>query len=433
MRRICGTVAVVLLVLAVCEPATARTVRVAPAARAHAKFVFRLTSLRGKAPDAVSGRVLVGGKSRRELSRKTVRRAIRRGRIVLHIRGTGGHRIRLAMVMDERRPSRPGNLQATTTAGGATLTWNAAGDDVGIARYMISRDGRGVATAEAAARSWSDAGLQPGRSYRYAVRAIDRAGNSSSSATTSVNVPAAGVVQAPSVTPSPSGQPIPATDLPGWQLRFSDDFTTNVPLGSFPTAVASRWRAYQDRTDTSGRGLYAPDQVLSVHDGVLDWWMHSVQGQPLVAAALPQMARQTYGRYAVRFRSDSLPGYKVAWLLWPDGGTWPQDGEIDYPEGDLDSTFCGFVHHQGATTGDDQDAFCNLGSFTPWHTAVTEWSPGLVQFFLDGQLVGSTTTRVPSGPMFWVLQSETALGGPAPSAATSGHILLDWAVAWSRG
>jgi beta-glucanase (GH16 family) len=224
---------------------------------------------------------------------------------------------------------------------------------------------------------------------------------------------------------------MPGGDLPGWRLRFADDFTTDVPTGAFPAAVASRWSAYQDRADTSGRGLYAPDHVLSQHDGLLDWHMRTLQGQPMVSAALPMRgAAQSYGRYAVRFRSDPLPGYKVAWLLWPTG-SWPGDGEIDFPEGDLDSSFCGYVHHQGATSGTDQDAFCGLGVFSTWHTAVIEWSPGLVELILDGRVVGRTTDRVPSGPMFWVLQSETSLGA-APSPSTSGHILLDWAVMWSR-
>jgi len=39
-----------------------------------------------------------------------------------------------------------------------------------------------------------------------------------------------------------------------------------------------------------------------------------------------------YGRYAIHFKADPVPGYKTSWLLWPDSEKWPQDGEIDFPE-----------------------------------------------------------------------------------------------------
>jgi hypothetical protein len=34
----------------------------------------------------------------------------------------------------------------------------------------------------------------------------------------------------------------------------------------------------------------------------------------------------------VRFKTDSMHGYKGAWLLWPASEVWPRDGEIDFPE-----------------------------------------------------------------------------------------------------
>ena len=63
-------------------------------------------------------------------------------------------------------------------------------------------------------------------------------------------------------------------------------------------------------------------------------------------------------------------GYKTAWLLWPRSEVWPRDGEIDFPEGDLDSTIHGFVHRQGATSGSDQYAVSTSATYTSWHTAV---------------------------------------------------------------
>ena len=146
----------------------------------------------------------------------------------------------------------------------------------------------------------------------------------------------------------------------------------------------------------------------------------------------PQAPRnQLYGRYAVQFKTDSMHGYKGAWLMWPTSEVWPQDGEIDFPEGDFDSTFNAYMHRQGATSGSDQDAFSTSSRWTDWHTAVTEWTPTSVQFLLDGVVIGTSRSRIPNTPMRWVIQNETTLNGFAPSDSVSGHVLIDWVAVWS--
>jgi len=261
--------------------------------------------------------------------------------------------------------------------------------------------------------------------YTYIVRAVDSAGNWSRRSN-------AATVTVPAIAPR-GPDDVPIGDLPGWTQIFADDFQTNVPLGSFPAAVSGTWWAYLDGwKDTSQHGTYFPSRVVSLHDGMMDVWLHTEGGQHLVAAlgpSLPGATAQRYGRYAVRFRADPLPFYKTAWLLWPASGNWPHDGEIDFPEGDLDTGICGFVHHQGATTGSDQDAFnCPFARYDAWHVAVIEWTANAVRFLLDGQVVGTSTSRIPNTPMTWVLQTETAdpMHGGEPSDDTEGHILIDW-------
>lgn len=242
-------------------------------------------------------------------------------------------------------------------------------------------------------------------------------------------------------TPSPSGQPCPKGDLPGWRQIFVDDFDTPVPLGSFPAAVSAKWNAYPyPWQDTSKNGLYHPEKVVSIHDGMMDLYLHTetVDGRarPLVSVPYPNIGPKLYGRYAVRFKADRLPGYKTAWLLWPASDVWPRDGEIDFPEGDLDATICGFMHRQNGVDGGDQEWALSGKSYADWHTAVIEWSPGRCAFYLDGQLITNAsggksewTARVPSTPMQWVLQTETALEG-GPANATQGHVLIDWVSVW---
>jgi beta-glucanase (GH16 family) len=170
---------------------------------------------------------------------------------------------------------------------------------------------------------------------------------------------------------------------------------------------------------------------------VLNMFIHSEGGKRLVSAPIPKVTGagsfgQLYGRYAVRFRADALPRYKTAWLLWPDSGRWPGDGEIDFPEGDLDDTIKGYVHRQGGSSGSDQVRFPTTARYPDWHTAIIEWTPGKVVFILDGQVIGQTTSRVPSTAMHWVLQTETALKGGAPSPSTQGNVQVDWVAVWAR-
>ena len=262
----------------------------------------------------------------------------------------------------------------------------------------------------------------------------------SMSAATNAGPPAT-TVSSPTPQPAPSSatvssEALPVGDLPGWEQVFVDDFATPVPAGAFPAAVATAWSAYPPSwRDTSGRGQYATD-IISVHDGLLDIHLQTRDGVPRVAAPGPRLGTtqlrgsQAYGRYAVRFRADPVPGFKTAWLLWPSSEQWPRDGEIDFPEGDLTGTIGAYLHHQGATTGRDQAHFSTQSRYGTWHTAVIEWRPGSCEFFLDGTSIGRTTTRVPDTAMRWVLQTETSLSGQGPPANAEGHVLIDWVAIW---
>jgi hypothetical protein len=230
---------------------------------------------------------------------------------------------------------------------------------------------------------------------------------------------------------------MPSTDLPGWRLVFNDDFDTSVERGAFPGAVAPKWGAYPGSwRDTSKNGAYSPE-IVSFHDGSMDIYLHTRDGVPQVAAPVPLLpgARgwpgQLYGRYAVRFRADPVVGYKTAWLLWPVSDAWPRDGEIDFPEGDLSGTISAFMHRQGATSGSDQDIFRTNESYADWHTAVIEWTPERVEFYLDGRSIGTATSRIPDTAMRWVIQTETVLGGAKPDDSAHGNVYLDWVAIWA--
>jgi hypothetical protein len=224
----------------------------------------------------------------------------------------------------------------------------------------------------------------------------------------------------------PDDSSMPVGDLPGWRQVFTEDFDQDVPLGSFPGDVyGARWGGYEGIQDTAEQGTYSNRRVVSVRDGVLDMYLRTEGDTPLVAAPTPhvdgQWGGQLYGRYSVRFRADPVDGYKTAWLLWPDSNEWAE-GEIDFPEGELDGEMYAAnlkVGHPGVfdlkTDG--------LASYQSWHIATTEWTPDGVTFYLDGEKVGFSDVS-PSTPMHWVLQTETAFDKPPVSSA--GHVEVDW-------
>lgn len=228
------------------------------------------------------------------------------------------------------------------------------------------------------------------------------------------------------------GAALPTADVGPWKHLFSEDFATNVAPGGFlrSPAYANRWAAYERFNDTRGIGRYSLANV-SVAGGILNVHLSTVQGVPMVAALVPlpfgRWGGTTYGRYSVRFRADSLPGYKTSWLLWPDSNRWAE-GEIDFPEGNLDETIFAFNHQ----VGDPQvnTLIRDTGvKYTGWHTATVEWLPGSVTYFLDGRVVG-ISKESPRTPMHVVLQTETSR---RPAAATAGNVQIDWISLWRYG
>jgi hypothetical protein len=225
--------------------------------------------------------------------------------------------------------------------------------------------------------------------------------------------------------PSASGGDMPVGDLDGWTQVFAEDFTIDVALGSWPGPYASTWDSYIDGPDTAKVGWWDATKTVSVSEGMADYYLHSEDGTPQCAAILPRLPAQIYGRYEVRFLVEpGLTDWASAWLLWPDDDGWPDHGEMDWPEGGLTGTMKGNMHYANPDGGQDQ--FDSGVAFASgWHTATTEWLPGSVTYYLDGDVIGTSTEQVSTYPMHWVLQSETSYGA---KPTTSGHIKIDWAV-----
>jgi len=233
-----------------------------------------------------------------------------------------------------------------------------------------------------------------------------------------------------------------------YALEGLDTFTKAAPLGSFASSNPDRvvyrgdhgmaWTEYPDgwpSTYSAGRAEgYQPSTVLSVHNGVLDFSLHSdSHGNPVGAdpSPLPGGKRyQTYGAWSlcekvVPADSHRLDDFHQASLLWPqDSNKW-QSAESDYPEADLDALDFSSFSHWGVSG--EQDVFSVQSvepNFDPtqWHVYTQTWGPGFRSYYIDGLLVGTSTSQVWSGPERWQLQIE-------PSGVTdgdSGHVYVKW-------
>nr|WP_221381650.1 cellulase family glycosylhydrolase [Actinoplanes polyasparticus] len=83
---------------------------------------------------------------------------------------------------DTAAPSVPGQPTATAvTATGATLSWAASTDNVGVTAYDVLRDGSVVATVSGT--TYNATGLTASTAYTFSVRARDAAGNVSAAST----------------------------------------------------------------------------------------------------------------------------------------------------------------------------------------------------------------------------------------------------------
>lgn len=254
-----------------------------------------------------------------------------------------------------------------------------------------------------------------------------------------------------------------------YALEGMDTFTTDAPLGSFAqTSIGYSdanalpvvytgdhgmgWTEYPDGwastytqppySPTVYEG-YEPSTVQSVHDGVLDFALHDdANGYPVGAdpSPLPGGNRyQIYGAWSFCERivpadSSNLADFHQAPLLWPENRNDYPSAESDFPEADLDAApspagpwWSAYAHY--ATTGgqDTQDAYAIAAAVpdfdpTQWHAYTQTWGPGFRSYYVDGQLVGTSTDQVWQGPERWQLQVEPSVAG----GSGTGHVYVKW-------
>ena len=237
----------------------------------------------------------------------------------------------------------------------------------------------------------------------------------------------------PGTTP-PAPTSAPAASEPGTgttgsgAFAYVEEFMTPVAQGQWPSngrgpSAYPNYLTYADGTSDK----YYPSQVLSVHDGMLEWDVHDSMG----AAVLPfGYDGFTYGTYTVRMRTDRFPGYHIAFLLWPNTDKWTH--ELDGPEGETSTS-----NPYPAVLQSTNPVRFAPAQTTPvpkswndpvFHNYTWQWGPDFVAFYQDGVQVTRVTTNVPREGMHPVLQvefSNTLSEGQKPDPSVSGHVQVD--------
>lgn len=274
----------------------------------------------------------------------------------------------------------------------------------------------------------------------------------------------------PPPDPDPGGGPSPGrTDLPLYTLVFDENFDRPCAEGTFLQAAnyGNRFFTYADGSpDTYGKAnpgtsMYnsrilsvgpssdpSVGNVMKIRQRIgTDDPRTQYNNRPWGSPPIPKFPGRTgwpwngqrYGRYEARFRlATAVPGYKMAWELWPDSENWPPDGEIDYPEVTYINssgqwgTIIGWMHRQDASSGSDQDPIRSNAQVNTWHTMALEWRPNFCRPILDGVALTTITSRVPNTSMHWIMQCETNLpGGTRPSGTGVCTLEVDYVSCWA--
>ena len=191
-----------------------------------------------------------------------------------------------------------------------------------------------------------------------------------------------------------------------WTLEGQDDFTKPPRSGRLPPVTGAP--CY---TGDHGHGVvgvrrrgdfhlqrrrhgYEPRVVQSVHDGVLDWYLHDYKGprcrptrrrSPGATSTRRTVASRSARNSSRPTRTDSTTSIRRSCFGQQNDGDY-QSAESDFPEGHLsDTSFNAFAHYGGSGA---QDAFADTGSSTPlrWHVYTQEWGPGFRSYYIDGSL-----------------------------------------------
>jgi len=158
---------------------------------------------------------------------------------------------------DTTAPTAPSNLRVSSrTTSSVSLAWDAATDDVGVAKYAVWRGDANkgnwvlAGTTGGSTRSFTDSGRAAGTTYSYAVYAYDAAGNRSAAAS---NILLTATASAADTTPpsAPTGLKVTGRTSSSVSLSWTRA-TDNVGVAKYVVWRANRYGTWAQVGWTSG-------------------------------------------------------------------------------------------------------------------------------------------------------------------------------------
>lgn len=214
-----------------------------------------------------------------------------------------------------------------------------------------------------------------------------------------------------SAKPAPKPQTAPV--LPGWTLTFDDEFNA-------PALDTTKWTATDWPSDINNEQEdYAPDDV-TIKDGILRLESRKRQraGREFTSGEVRSVGKfsQLYGRYEFRARLAKTQGTWTAEYLIAENDHWPPEIDVEEYLGREPGTLHMTAHwakrdgkHQSFHFGREDPT----ADYTQWHVYAVEWEPGVVRWFIDGQLYATSDEGakpfISHVPMY--LRINTAVGG----------------------
>lgn len=247
---------------------------------------------------------------------------------------------------DTEAPTNPTNLAASNiTSTGASLTWTASTDNVGVTQYNVFIDGSLVGTT--GSTSFNVTGLSPLTAYTATVNAQDAAGNTSGNASTNFTTIGGGDTEAPTTPTNLSASAITSsgaalnwtasTDNVGvtqYNVFIDGSLVGTTATTSFDVTGLSASTAYTASVNaedaagntsgnastnftTSGGSGGGPGQIAGYFfETGFDGWIDGGSD-----CARTQSANSFEGLFSIRLRDDSNSSNMVSPVLDLSGNT----------------------------------------------------------------------------------------------------------------
>jgi hypothetical protein len=239
----------------------------------------------------------------------------------------------------------------------------------------------------------------------------------------------------------PSGVAMPVGNLPGWKQVLADNFKG--------ANLDSKWLKYNGVVGGGQGGWWARSHaVVSGGELILKTYRDppnctNATSCPLfndeVSGGVKTKLSLTYGKILIRVKTTPVADDTFLALLYPVSDIAPPETDFVVDGGPMNLTTIGALLKFGTPVTVVSDSV--TANAARWHTIGLVWSPGEVQYTIDGSVWATESNpAVSSVPMNIVLQSQTdcetgsalAPACTVPWAATEPNVDIDWVVAYKQ-